>query len=124
MFPHEFLYLVTNAKARHDVLIEQKAPKLTIEKKSIKAYEMEEVDAKRLDWLYDIDTDEMKQNQFPIYKMHDMLNAADGNKKIVIKEIKEGKKDLDSKVLTQIKKKEQQKEKQARIKETLHKKQQ
>lgn len=50
----------------------------------IKAYEMDEIDAARLDYIYDLDVREMKEQCNPIKRMKVTLNKADAEKKIRI----------------------------------------
>lgn len=59
IFPHEFLFLICNAKSRLECLAEEQKGELNIAKKCIKAYEMEDIDAARLDYIYDLDVKDM-----------------------------------------------------------------
>jgi hypothetical protein len=60
-------------------LIEEQKVDFKTRKKSIKAYEMDEFDARRLDNIYDIDVAEMRTNRNPIRKMRETLNEADSH---------------------------------------------
>ena len=55
LFPHEFLFLLCNAKNRLDIISKMPKPEFTIEKKSIKKYDMPALDARRLDNVYKIE---------------------------------------------------------------------
>jgi len=52
MFPHEFLYLLCNTNNRVERLKRIAKPEFSIDKKSIKKYEMKPLDAQRLDKIY------------------------------------------------------------------------
>lgn len=69
IFPHEFLFLIINAKDRLGQLVEEQTLNLNISKKCIKAYEMEEVDAARLDYIYDLDVKDMRTDKNPLSRM-------------------------------------------------------
>ena len=52
LFPHEFLFLICNAKNRHDMIKALPKAESSIERKSIKKYQMPYLDSLRLDKLY------------------------------------------------------------------------
>jgi hypothetical protein len=55
LFLHEFLYLLCNTKNRNEMYSKVPGAEFTIEKKSIKKYEMQPLDAKRLDKIFNLD---------------------------------------------------------------------
>ena len=55
LFPHEFLFLMCNTKNRLDIIGRMPKPEFTTAKKSIKRYEMQPLDAIRLDKVYQVD---------------------------------------------------------------------
>lgn len=69
IFPHEFLFLIINGKSRLNCLQTEAPPPLTTNKVSIKVYEMEEIDAARLDYIYELDVNEMMNQKNPMVKM-------------------------------------------------------
>ena len=63
LFPHEFLFLLCNTCNRIDMISKLPKPEFTKERKSIKQYDMQPLDAMRLDRLFIVDTNTMtKQN--------------------------------------------------------------
>lgn len=55
LFPHEFLFLLCNTKNRLDIISKMPKPEFTTERKSIKKYEMQPLDAIRLDRVFRVD---------------------------------------------------------------------
>ena len=63
LFPHEFLFLLCNTCNRIDMINKLPKPEFTTERVSIKQYEMQPLDALRLDKIFQVDIDSMnKQN--------------------------------------------------------------
>jgi hypothetical protein len=52
LFIHEFLFLLCNTKGRNDMILKLPKPEFTTERKSIKQYEMQSLDAVRLDRIF------------------------------------------------------------------------
>lgn len=55
LFIHEFLFLLCNAKNRNEVILKLPKPEFTTERKSIRQYDMQPLDALRLDRIFKID---------------------------------------------------------------------
>jgi hypothetical protein len=62
LFPHEFLFLLCNTKSRLDIINKMSKPEFTTEKRNIKKYEMQPLDARRLDKLFIIDENSFKKS--------------------------------------------------------------
>ena len=52
LFIHEFLFLLCNGKGRNDTITKLTKPKFTTDRESIKQYEMQALDARRLDRIF------------------------------------------------------------------------
>lgn len=59
LFLHEFLFLASNAKSRNDMIMKLPKPEFTTERKSIKRYDMQKLDAVRLDRIFRIEMKEV-----------------------------------------------------------------
>eukprot|EP00347_Sterkiella_histriomuscorum_P008430 403345124 len=59
LFPHEFLFLLCNARNRIDLMNNLPKPEFTIQKTSIKQYDMQPLDARRLDKVYKVELKSM-----------------------------------------------------------------
>lgn len=55
LFPHEFLFLMCNSKNRLELIGQLPKPELSTLKMSIRQYNMQDLDSKRLDYLYKIE---------------------------------------------------------------------
>lgn len=55
LFPHEFLFLMCNSKNRLELIRQLPKPELSTLKMSIRQYNMQDLDSKRLDYLYKIE---------------------------------------------------------------------
>lgn len=70
MFPHEFLFIICNSVPCADMTLQQlKEQKKPAQKQSIKKYEMDDLDSRRLDFLFS-----HKQVLNPYEKARQMLN--------------------------------------------------
>jgi hypothetical protein len=63
LFPHEFLFLLCNTRNRIDMISKLPKPEFTTERKSIKQYDMQPLDALRLDHIYKIDLRSIGKDQ-------------------------------------------------------------
>ncbi len=61
LFPHEFLFLLCNTKSRLDIINKMPKPEFTTERNSIKKYEMQPLDAIRLDRVFKVDLNFFKK---------------------------------------------------------------
>lgn len=75
LFPHEFLFLLCNTKNRIDMINKLPKPEFTTEKKSIKMYDMQPLDAMRLDNIYRIDIKQIGKDQLSLIPKHALQRA-------------------------------------------------
>jgi hypothetical protein len=61
LFIHEFLFLLCNASGRIEQIGKLQKPEFTIQRKSIKRYEMQALEAMRLDTLFKIELKDIGQ---------------------------------------------------------------
>ena len=59
LFIHEFLFLLCNTKPRNEMIHKLPKPEWTTERKSIKQYEMQPLDALRLDRLFKLNINDI-----------------------------------------------------------------
>lgn len=59
LFLHEFLFLASNARGRNEMIMKLPKPEFTTERKSIKRYDMQKLDAARLDSIFRIEMKEV-----------------------------------------------------------------
>lgn len=95
LFIHEFLFLLCNSKPRNDMINKLPKPEWTTERKSIKQYDMQALDALRLDRLFKIELKDIgkfaKQNggsHEPLIVMQKVLNSEVMNKNFRFEGIK------------------------------------
>lgn len=55
LFPHEFLFLLCNARNRLELINKIPKANFSIDKDNIKKYEMQPLDARRLDQIFKLD---------------------------------------------------------------------
>ena len=95
LFIHEFLFLLCNSKPRNEMITKLPKPEWTTERKSIKQYDMQALDALRLDRLFKIELKDIgkfaKQNggsHEPLIVMQKVLNSEVLNKNFRFEGIK------------------------------------
>jgi len=95
LFIHEFLFLLCNSKPRNEMIPKLPKPEWTTERKSIKQYDMQALDALRLDRLFKIELKDIgkfaKQNggsHEPLIVMQKVLNSEVMNKNFRFEGIK------------------------------------
>ena len=91
MFPHEFLYLMTNAFDRQNIMQKLKSPQISIKKIPLPTYEgLSKTDGNLnsfydLDWLYKYEVDKKerkaKDGPNPLFRLQKFLDGNDASKR-------------------------------------------
>eukprot|EP00350_Pseudokeronopsis_sp_OXSARD2_P001564 CAMPEP_0170567122 /NCGR_PEP_ID=MMETSP0211-20121228/80280_1 /TAXON_ID=311385 /ORGANISM="Pseudokeronopsis sp., Strain OXSARD2" /LENGTH=189 /DNA_ID=CAMNT_0010888497 /DNA_START=307 /DNA_END=876 /DNA_ORIENTATION=- len=92
LFAHEFLFLLCNTKNRLGIIDRMPRPEFTTEKKSLKKYEMQALDAARLDRVFKVDLNlSHKAGSYnPQDVIQKVLKSDLGDRKVRIDGIKSG----------------------------------
>ena len=95
LFIHEFLFLLCNTRGRNEMIHKLPKPEWTTERKNIKRYEMQALDALRLDRLFKLDINDVGAyikasggNHEPTVVMQKELNSEVFNKNFRFEGIK------------------------------------
>lgn len=59
LFIHEFLFLLSNCKGRNELIMKLQGPEFNIKRKNIKQYEMQPLDALRLDRIFRLELNDI-----------------------------------------------------------------